>query len=115
MAADRFRVGGLLAATFAMFFSTLTKSLLAFALSVPCGIVIGAIIYFGGPIRQSGGFLVDFLRSIPATALVPVFLILYGVGDTTKVAVGVFSSALVICLATIVGFDSRNTTRTGVA
>lgn len=95
--------------------STAWRSLLAFLLSVPIGVVVGVASFYSGPYRQPARFGVDFLRSIPATALVPVFLILYGPGDLGRVAVGAFSSALVICLATITGLANRNATRVAVA
>ena len=95
--------------------STISRSALAFAISVPIGLVVGFLIFFGGGARQPAEFLLDFLRSIPATALVPVFLIIYGIGDTTKIAVGAFSSSLVICLATLAGLHGRSSTRLGVA
>ena len=95
--------------------STLFKSGLAFLISVPCGVAVGFLVAFGGPMREPAGFVVDFLRSIPATALVPMFLIIYGTGDNSKVAVAVFSSGLVICLAAVSGFQSRNSTRLAVS
>lgn len=95
--------------------STLTRSLLAFLLSIPCGITCGTVIYFAGSARAPAEFALDFLRSIPATAMVPVFLILCGVGDSTKIAAGAFSSTLIICLSTVAGLRGRNATRIGVA
>lgn len=95
--------------------STVSRSLLAFVLSVPLGVAIGLGIFFAGRMRPPSEFGLDFLRSIPATALVPVFLILYGIGDVTKVAVGAFSSTLVVALGTVVGLRGRNGTRLGVA
>jgi NitT/TauT family transport system permease protein len=95
--------------------STLWRSLLAFLISVPCGVLLGFAIFFGGRANAPATFLLDFLRSIPATALVPVFLIIIGENDTTKIAVGVFSSSLVICLATLAGLNGRNETRVGIA
>jgi NitT/TauT family transport system permease protein len=95
--------------------STMWYSLLAFVISVPCGIGIGFVIFFGGRVSAPAHFLLDFLRSVPATALVPVFLILTGIGNSTKVVVGTFSSTLIICLATIAGLQGRNATRVGIA
>jgi len=95
--------------------STISRSVMAFAISVPIGLVVGFLIFFGGQARPPAEFLLDFLRSIPATALVPLFLIIYGIGDTTKIAVGAFSSALVICLSVMAGLRGRSSTRLGVA
>lgn len=95
--------------------STIYRAVAAFLLSVPLGVGAGVILFYVSPLQTPGRFLVDFLRSVPATALVPIFLIIYGTGDSTKIAVAAFSSSLVICLATITGLDSRNKTRLLVA
>ena len=95
--------------------STMTRSLFAFLLSVPVGIVSGYAIFHAGKFRPPSELWLDFVRSIPATALVPVFLIIFGIGDTTKIAVGTFSSGLIICLSTIVGMNNRNITRLGIS
>lgn len=95
--------------------STITRSLFAFILSVPIGIISGYAIFQSGRFRSPSELGLDFIRSIPATALVPVFLIIFGIGDTTKIAVGTFSSALIICLSTIVGMNNRNITRLGIS
>src|SRR5690348_15628995 len=72
--------------------STVERSLLAFGISVPLGVLSGFAVFYGGRFREPSEFMLDFLRSIPATALVPVFLVVFGVDDTAKIAVGVFSS-----------------------
>lgn len=95
--------------------STAWYSMAAFLFSVPIGIVGGVCVFYAGRVNDPAIFTLDFLRSIPATALVPVFLIIVGVNDGTKVVIGAFSSSLVICLATITGLHGRNTTRIGVA
>lgn len=55
------------------------------------------------------------MRSIPATALVPLFLVFFGIGDTTKVFAGAFSSALVIALSVVAGLGAKNHTRQFIA
>lgn len=95
--------------------STFSRSVVAFLLSIPCGVVAGIICFYAGSARAPGEFTIDFLRSIPATALVPMFLIIFGIGDSAKIAAATFSSALAIALAVIVGLRGRNLTRLGVA
>lgn len=95
--------------------STIYRTVAAFLLSVPIGIGTGVLLFYVTPLQVPGKFLVDFLRSVPATALVPIFLIVYGTGDSTKIAAGSFSSGLVICLATLTGLEGRNATRLLVA
>ncbi len=95
--------------------STISRSICAFVISVPFGMGAGFMIFFGGGVRRPAEFLLDFLRSIPATALVPLFLIIFGIGDTTKIALAAFSSSLVICLSVLTGLHGRSATRLGVA
>ncbi len=91
--------------------STFARSVLAFLISLPLGITLGYLIYFLPVIRRPNEFLLDFLRSIPATAMIPLFMISFGIGDETKIAIGAYSSSLVICVATIEGLKARNQTR----
>lgn len=95
--------------------STVVYSLLAFLCSVPSGVVVAVAVFSIGRAGRPWEFLLDFLRSTPATALVPVFLIIFGINDRTKLSVGAFSSALVIAMATMSGLATRNRTRIGIA
>ncbi|PYS21122.1 MAG: hypothetical protein DMF72_18415 [Acidobacteria bacterium] len=112
---ERLGENGLTRGNGADVWSTVWRSFLAFLISVPCGVIAGFAIFFGGRASAPAQFLLDFLRSVPATALVPVFFIIIGTDDTTKIAIGTFSSSLVICLATIAGLSARNSTRIGIA
>lgn len=91
--------------------TTLAYSLAAFALSVPIGVVTGLIVGNRGYTSEPLAFGLDFLRSIPATALVPVFFLMAGAGAGTKLAAGCFSSSLVVALATVHGLRSIPSTR----
>jgi NitT/TauT family transport system permease protein len=71
---------------------TLYSFALALAVAVPLGIVLGA----SERLYRSVEFVVDFFRSTPASAMFPLFLVLFGVGEKTKVAVAAFGAALVI-------------------
>src|SRR5260370_14200616 len=66
--------------------------LIAVVAGVPIGIVLGA----KATIYRSVEFLIDFFRSTPATALFPLFLLLFGLGDLAKIAVAAFAAWLVI-------------------
>jgi NitT/TauT family transport system permease protein len=75
---------------------TVTRTLYSFAIAlavaVPLGIVLGASERF----YRSLEFVIDFFRSTPASAMFPLFLVLFGVGEATKIAVAAFGAALVI-------------------
>src|SRR6201996_5759560 len=66
--------------------------LIAVATGIPVGIVLGA----KPAIYRSVEFLIDFFRSTPATAMFPLFLLLFGLGDFAKIAVAAFAAWLVI-------------------
>jgi ABC-type nitrate/sulfonate/bicarbonate transport system permease component len=95
--------------------ATIERSVVAFLLGAPIGVLAGLGIFFSRQMRPPAKFTLDFLRSIPATALVPVFLVVFGVDETAKVAVGAFSAALVIALSTLAGLARTNITRAAVA
>jgi ABC-type nitrate/sulfonate/bicarbonate transport system permease component len=62
---------------------------LAVALAVPCGIAIGSSTWA----YRSTRFVVDFVRPIPSIALLPLFILLFGIGMPLKtylVALGCF-------------------------
>jgi NitT/TauT family transport system permease protein len=71
---------------------TLLSFLIALAFAVPLGIVLGA----SERLYRSIEFVIDFFRSTPASAMFPLFLVLFGVGEATKVAVAAFGAGLVI-------------------
>lgn len=66
--------------------------LLATVIAVPLGILLGA----SERVYRSIELLIDFFRSTPASALFPLFLVLFGTGELTKIAVAAFGAALAI-------------------
>ena len=86
---------------------TLTAFIVAATLGIPAGIVLGAnqIIY------RSVEFLVDFFRSTPATAMFPLFLLIFGIGETSKIAVAAFAAWLVILFNVAYGVMNARQTR----
>jgi NitT/TauT family transport system permease protein len=55
---------------------------LATVIGVPVGLMLGGL----PKVKDAIGGIVDALRSMPATALFPAFLLLFGIGNTAKVA-----------------------------
>src|SRR5690606_30147851 len=56
-------------------------------------------------------FLVDFFRSTPATAMFPLFLLIFGIGDLAKIAVAAFGAWLVIFFTVAYGVMNARQTR----
>jgi NitT/TauT family transport system permease protein len=71
---------------------TTASFVIATVITVPLGILLGS----SEKVYYSIEFLIDFFRSTPASAMFPLFLILFGVGETTKIAVAAFGAGLVI-------------------
>ncbi len=83
------------------------STLIAVAAGVPIGIVLGA----KAAIYRSVEFLIDFFRSTPATAMFPLFLLLFGLGDFAKIAVAAFAAWLVIVFNVAYGVMNARQTR----
>jgi NitT/TauT family transport system permease protein len=81
--------------------------LIASAIGVPLGVALGA----QERLYRSVEFVVDFFRSTPASALFPLFLVLFGPGEGTKVAVAAFGAALVILFNAAYGVINARRTR----
>ena len=86
---------------------TLASLAIAAAIAVPLGIVLGSSARLYGSVE----FIVDFFRSTPASAMFPLFLVLFGVGEETKIAVAAFGAALVILFNVAYGVMQARKTR----
>jgi ABC-type nitrate/sulfonate/bicarbonate transport system permease component len=86
---------------------TVYATLIAAAIAIPLGIFLGA----SERLYRSVEFVVDFFRSTPASAMFPLFLVLFGVGDRTKILVAAFGAALVILFNVAYGVMNARKTR----
>src|SRR5207249_6868189 len=86
---------------------TILATLIAAAIAIPLGIALGA----SERVYRSVEFVVDFFRSTPASAMFPLFLVLFGVGDRTKISVAAFGAALVILFNVAYGVMNARKTR----
>ncbi len=83
--------------------STLSRILQAFFISVCVAIPVGLILGRFKKLYFSVSFILDFFRSTPATAIFPLFLILFGVGDISKIISATFASFLIITFSVAEG------------
>ncbi|MBV8851013.1 MAG: ABC transporter permease subunit [Methylobacteriaceae bacterium] len=74
---------------------------------MPLGIVIGS----SRRVYRQIEFLIDFFRSTPATALFPLFMIIFGLGNLSKIAVAAFSALLIILFNVAYGVMNARPTR----
>ena len=86
---------------------TVLSTLIAAGVAIPLGTFLGA----SERLYRSVEFVVDFFRSTPASAMFPLFLVLFGVGNETKIAVAAFGAALVILFNVAYGVMNARKTR----
>jgi ABC-type nitrate/sulfonate/bicarbonate transport system permease component len=86
---------------------TVLATIIASVIAIPLGIFLGA----SEKLYRSVEFVIDFFRSTPASAMFPLFLVLFGVGDRTKISVAAFGAALVILFNVAYGVMNARKTR----
>ena len=84
--------GGLLAD----FLHTLWRTLQAFLIAAAVGMPLGVLLGSNERAYRSVEFLIDFFRSTPSSALIPLFLLIFGVSDINKVAIAAFGAFLIV-------------------
>jgi len=86
---------------------TIASTAIAAVIAIPLGILLGS----SEKLYRSVEFVIDFFRSTPASAMFPLFLVLFGVGDRTKISVAAFGAALVILFNVAYGVMNARKTR----
>jgi len=81
------------------FYRTIVGFLGAILIGVPLGIILG----FWLPVYRCFEAVIDFFRSIPATALFPLFMLWLGIGDVGKIALIMFACSLIVIVHTYYG------------
>jgi ABC-type nitrate/sulfonate/bicarbonate transport system permease component len=82
---------------------TLGRVLTAYALAAVAGVAIGTLIGCVRPVRRALRPLVAFFFPAPKIALYPAMLIVFGLGSSSKVALGFSEALFPILLATAAG------------
>lgn len=85
--------GGPLLVDFAV---TVWRTVQAFAIAAIVGMPLGVLLGSNERAYRSVEFLIDFFRSTPSSALIPLFLLIFGVSDINKVAIAAFGALLIV-------------------
>ncbi len=94
---------------------TSLRTLISFAITALIGIPLGLALGSSKKLYQSFEFIIDFLRSIPATTVFPLFILIFGITDASKIAVAVFASILIVIFNTTYGIMNASKLRILVA
>lgn len=78
------------------FWVTLYRTLVAFGIAVVLGMPLGIALGSNERAYRSVEFVIDFFRSTPASALIPLFLLIFGTSDINKIAIACFGAWLLV-------------------
>jgi len=78
------------------FLVTVQRTLEAFLIAAVVGVPLGVLLGSNERAYRSVEFLIDFFRSTPSSALIPLFLLIFGVSDINKVAIAAFGALLIV-------------------
>lgn len=78
------------------FLVTVWRTVQAFLIAAAVGMPVGVLLGSTERAYRSVEFLIDFFRSTPSSALIPLFLMIFGVSDINKVAIAAFGAFLIV-------------------
>lgn len=86
--------------------ASLVRSAIGFGLAIVLAIPLGAAIAWYRPVREFFTPVLEIFRNTAALAILPVFMLLLGIGETSKVAIVLYACFFPILLSTISGVAS---------
>ncbi len=95
--------------------ATIGRFLWGFLSAALVGVILGVILGYYRRLYSSVEVIIDFFRSVPATALFPLFMLFFGVGDFAKIGVVFFSCSLIILVNTAYGVKNTSLLRIRLA
>lgn len=95
--------------------STLSRTIRSFVIAVGAGVPIGVLLGSQARLYRASEILIDFFRSTPSTALFPLFLVIFGLGDVSSIAVASFAAWLVMLLNSAYGVVQAREVRRNAA
>ena len=91
--------------------TTLSRTLIGFLLGAGAGIVLGIFTGLSRLFRETTSPVVEFLRSVPAAATLPLFIILLGGEDGMRIAFIAFGVVWFVLIDTAHGVESIHPTQ----
>ena len=91
--------------------ATFKRTVIGLLFGTIVGVSLGTLMGSCRPLYKILRLPMDFIRSIPATALFPLFIVLFGLGDTVKIFVATWATCLIVLINTLYGFQNISQTR----
>lgn len=82
-----------------------------YSLGCVLGIPIGILMGISQKIYSSLEFVIDFSRSLPVTAVFPLFLLVFGIGDSSKIAMTFTATVFIVIINSAYGVIQTKKTR----
>lgn len=83
--------------------ASLSRALSGFSIAVVLAVPLGVAIAWYKPVAEFLGPILELFRNTAALALLPVFILILGIGETSKISLVLYASAFPILLNTISG------------
>lgn len=83
--------------------ATIARWLAGFCLGVVSGVSVGLILGLYPLLRSTFELPLEFFRALPVTALFPLFLVIFGLGDQSKIAMAFFPTFLLMIINSCYG------------
>jgi ABC-type nitrate/sulfonate/bicarbonate transport system permease component len=91
--------------------ATIYRTLCSFGIAVVIGVPLGVMLGSSEAAYRSVEFLIDFFRSTPSSALIPLFLLIFGITDVNKIAIASFAAVLLVLFNSAYGVMNAKKTR----
>jgi len=95
--------------------STLYRLGVGLTTGIVLGIAIGIAVGYSQRLYSSLEVLIDFFRSVPVAALIPLFLLFFGIGDRAKMATAGWATCLIVLVNTTYGVRNCRIARLMIA
>ena len=97
------------------FLVTVERTLMAFAIAAGVGMPLGIVLGSNDKAYRSVEFVIDFFRSTPSSALIPLFLLIFGISNINKVAIAAFGAFLIVIFNSAYGVINARKQRVAAA
>jgi ABC-type nitrate/sulfonate/bicarbonate transport system permease component len=81
--------------------TTLTMTLTGFAVGTALGTLMGLVMAYSRVVRELLGTIFDFLRPVPVFALIPLFILWFGIGRAPQVALIAMGTSVILGVTTL--------------
>lgn len=85
------------------------------AVGVGIGVFVGVVLGYFTKLHESLEFAIDFFRGIPSSALFPIFMLMLGLGDSSRIAFVAYGTTFIMLINTLYGVKNSKKIRVLVA